>query len=256
MAATQNWAVRPNKYNNDQELYDVIRQVIPINGTHNVLCLPGYSFRWEEALVKQNTLRDWQFYGLQPDKQGREKLTEHAYTLNHEYKQQGISTRFHPHALTPGNKLELQTYVKYTDRVYSVIYADWMGGWYDVSRDTMETIFRRRLLANKSVLIFTVQLKCARSEGRTKGYEKLMVYYNSNVQQLCPAKIANTVPADYKAAAQSVDTILATAGKSRGYNLTLGHIGHYKGDRKKQDMFTFTYACERHIVPSTPSIIQ
>lgn len=245
MAATQKWNDRPNKHKNDEELFDIIRQVIPPTGTHNVLCLPGYTFRWEEVLASQNTLRDWQFYGLQPDRAGREKLTEHAYDLNHFYAQKGIATRFHPHALTKSNKLRLEEYVCNTDRTYSIIYADWMGGWYGVTQRTIDTIFRRKLIQDGGLLIFTIQIKCARSEPKTNGFAGLVAYHNTNKDISTDSKLDVVKDVNIRAGARSIDTIVKMSGGAQGYALTLAHVGHYKGDRKAHDMFTFSYVCNR-----------
>ena len=243
MAATQKWNERPNKHNNDEDLYHVIRQVIPTTGTHNVLCLPGYSFRWEKNLAEQNTLRDWQFYGLQPDRQGREQLFTDGATLNHTYKVKGIATRFHSHAMTQGSKLLFERYVQHTDKTFSIIYADWMGGWYNTPQQSIETVFRRKLIQDGGLLIFTVQINCARSEPKTKGFHDLCVYYNSNKIPPEDPKLSIITETNLTVGAQSIDSIVKGSAASRGYALTLAHLGRYKGDRMGHDMFTFSYVC-------------
>jgi len=245
MAATQKWNDRPNKYNNDEDLFHVIRQVIPTTGTHNVLCLPGYSFRWERNLAEQNTLRNWQFYGLQPDGEGRDQLAVNGFELNHEYKLKGIETRFHSHSMSKLCKLRLENYVYQTDKTFSIIYADWMGGWYHRTRTTIETIFRRKLLHDGGLLMFTAQINCARSEPKTNGFASLVTYYNANAVRNVDPKIETIGEQDLKVGATSIDSIVKNAGSTRGYDLTLAHLGRYKGDRKAHDMFTFSYVCNK-----------
>ena len=246
IAEKSNWVDRPNKRANDQHQYRVINQVLPVDKEHKCLVLPADAWTWEYNLASMNPNRTWLFHGLQPDKVDRANLHDKGYKFNQLFHDKYKSkTTFITEKSKTGKGLWLENYVVKTNNKFSLIYADWCGGWFYKCADTTKAIFNRDLLEDESVLILTFQPNETRSEHTSGAFENIRVYYNTEKPKV-DLKFKDIQREDHKMAACSVDAIVKLQAANENYALTLAHFGHYLGDVKKHNMFTFTYHVKKN----------
>lgn len=160
--ANSNWyadvtAVKWDKGNeekrkNDKDLYSIIDRHLLANNKNkriSMLSFPARHWVFESKLSKIVSKS-----GTLISVTGLEKNDE-VFTKSSSYLQRVVKKEFPKNSYVLINK-NASSFMKKTEATYDLVYLDWMGTWSKDKCAQINMLFRRGLLRNPSVLIFTL----------------------------------------------------------------------------------------------------